>query len=136
MKGIILVSHGKMAEGMADTCRFIMGEGIEQLEALGLKQGESPEEFGVRLQEAAARADTGDGVIILCDLFGGTPCNQAMLLMSDTVDVIAGMNFPLVLELLTARMAGSPAIDSLIENGRQSLQNMRYALQEPGEGDE
>ncbi len=128
MKGIVLVSHGDMAKGMAHSATFFMGDSIEQLEYCGLRQDQSPEDFAQELAVAIAKVDSGDGVIILADLFGGTPCNQSVQQLGDNVELIAGMNFPMLLELLSERMSGDVDAIQLAEKGRMSLINAKELL--------
>lgn len=128
MKGIVLVSHGDMAKGMAHSATFFMGDAIEQLEYCGLRQDQSPEDFAQELAAAVAKADSGDGVFILADLFGGTPCNQAVQQLGDKVELIAGMNFPMLLELLSERVSDDVDAVQLAEKGRRSLINVKELL--------
>lgn len=65
------------------------------------------------MKRAIEKVDIGEGAVILTDLFGGTPCNQAARLLDDRIDLISGMNFPVLLELLTARMAGEIDVAAL-----------------------
>lgn len=138
MKGILLISHGKMAEGTADTCRFIMGDSLAQLDSCCLETGEAPEHYGERLKEKIASVDTGDGVLIFCDLYGGTPCKEAILLLNDKLDLVAGMNFPIILEALTDRLSGDVSVSDLIESSKASIVDVKDAIRQISfsEGDE
>ncbi len=71
MKGIVLLSHGSLARGLADAATFFMGDSIEQLEYCCLRQDSSPDEFAEELKRAIEKVDTGEGAVILADLFGG-----------------------------------------------------------------
>lgn len=128
MIGIVLISHGDLARGMAHSATFFMGDSIEQMEYCCLEKDTSPEKFAGELETAIKKADSGDGVVVLADLFGGTPCNQAVLKLSDKVELIAGMNFPVLLELLTARMAGGVDPTALAESGRRAIYEVKEFL--------
>ncbi len=128
MKGIVLVSHGDMAKGMVHSASFFYGDEIPQLDFCGLRQGQSPEEFAEQLKETIGRVDTGDGVVVLADLFGGTPCNQAILCMNDTTECIAGMNFPMLLELLSDRESEVPGLEGLAEKGKSGIYDVKEFL--------
>ena len=67
---------------------------------------EGPEDFDVKLTEAINSVDTGDGVFVLCDLVGGTPCNRVAYKVSDKVKVLTGMNLSMLMELLGMRLCG------------------------------
>lgn len=136
MKGIVLISHGRMAEGLADTCRFVMGDSLGQLAYCGLETGESPEHYGSRLEEKIREVDTGDGVIIFCDLYGGTPCKEAILRLNEQTDLIAGMNFPILLEALTQRIGGNPDIPEMINSASGSIVDVKKMMAQVSFSDE
>lgn len=135
MKGIVLISHGDMAKGMAQSATLFLGDSIPQLTYCCLQQEDAPEAFAERLESAVRQVDSGEGVVLLADLFGGTPCNQAIVRLKENTELIAGMNFPMLLELLTGRMGGETDIDALVESGRNAIMNGKAALA-AGMGDE
>ena len=104
MIGILVLSHGEMAHGMIHSLNFLYGQ-AEGLRALCLYPEHSPEDFDAMLAEAVAEVDTGDGVLIFTDINGGTPANRALLLAAQRpdVEVIAGMNLPLLLAAVSSR---------------------------------
>ena len=104
MVGILLLSHGRMAEGMIDSCKLFFGDDIPQLRAVCLHVGDTPEEYDEQIKKAIEEVDDGHGVIALVDLFGGTPSNRCSLLLNDNLQVITGMNLPVLLELLNMRI--------------------------------
>lgn len=136
MRGILLVSHGKMASGMLDSATLFFGENIAQLDCLCLLSEDNPAEFGERINKKIEELDTGDGVVILADLYGGTPCNQAVLRLNDRVDLISGMNFGMLLELLGGRPDDNISTNKLIEYGRNGIENLKQLLTELDANDE
>ena len=108
MFGIVLISHGRLAEGMLSAAEMVFGNASRQLAALGLGREENPEEFGRRIGEAIKEVDTGDGVVVLADLLGGTPCNQAAPYASDRVHIVAGLSLAMLLEILGMREGDCP----------------------------
>ncbi len=125
MIGILLMSHGKMAEGMLDSSKLFFGEDIPQVKALCLEPSDNPEDFDERIREAVAEIDDGAGVIAMCDLLGGTPCNRSAFVLNDRLQVITGMNFTMLLELLGKRLAAEDIndidINELMETGKQGI---------------
>ena len=125
MIGILLMSHGRMAEGMLNSCKLFFGEDMPQIEALCLEGEDVPEEFDQRIVEAVKRIDDGSGVIALCDLFGGTPCNRSALLLNEKLQVITGMSLTMLIELLGKRMMAETLeeinIQELIETSRNGI---------------
>lgn len=104
MIGILLLSHGEMANGMRHSLNFLYGQ-AEGLRALCLYPEHSPEDFDALLAEAVAEVDGGEGVLILTDINGGTPANRALMLAASRpdIEVIAGMNLPLLLVAVNIR---------------------------------
>lgn len=103
MIGVVLISHGKMADGMLDSCKLFFGEEIPQISSVCLLPKDSPEEFDKKIQLAISEVDSGGGVLILCDLLGGTPCNRCAYLLNNRIQVIAGVNLSILLEFLATR---------------------------------
>ena len=125
MVGFVLVSHGGMAEGMVEAIRMITGI-EEQLEAVGLYEEDSPEGLMDLVQEAVKRVDTGDGAILFVDLFGATPFNSSARLamtQGDSLEVVCGMNLPMILELIMQREGESLAamVDMAVDTGRNGV---------------
>ena len=83
MIGVLAISHGKMAEGMLDAAHMFFGDDLPGVEALCFMSSDNPEDFDVKLKDAVARVNTGDGVIIFADLMGGTPANRSMYVLGD-----------------------------------------------------
>ena len=92
MQGILLISHGPLAQAMLKTAEIFFGTDQPQLQALSLSSQETAEDYRRRLQEAVNQLDRGQGVVILADLMGGTPCTQTAFLDQDRITVITGMN--------------------------------------------
>ena len=72
MKGILLISHGPLAEGMLKTAEIFFGENIPQMKAVVLNTQDDPEDFRGRLQEAVKEVDTGEGVLVFAFCFAVT----------------------------------------------------------------
>ena len=124
MKGIVLVSHGKLAEGMLDAVKMFAGE-PEQIAALGFMPEEELALFAGKLKRAVDEVDSGDGVVVFCDLLFGSPCNcSGMLLRTEEdlerVQVVTGVNLPMVIEYVTARGSGM-GVESVIQTGRDGI---------------
>lgn len=121
MLGILVVSHGNTAEGLLDSLTMFFGENIESIDYLSLKMNMGADEFGQLMDEKLTQLDDGDGVLVMADLKGGTPGNQAMMRASDKVKVIFGVNLPILMELLAARMGDEIDIENLVLKGKESI---------------
>ncbi len=104
MIGIVVLSHGNMAEGMLHSVQFLHGK-AEGVKSLCLYPTQAVEEFDAQLRDVIAEVDEGEGVLIFTDVNGGTPANRALVIAAQRADieVISGVNLPLLLEALEAR---------------------------------
>lgn len=101
--GIIIVSHGDYGSAILRTAEFILGP-ISDCSSISVDAGHEVSETVRRLEDAAERLDKGAGVIILTDMFGGTPTNLALsLLVKHHVEVVTGVNMPMLLKVCTSR---------------------------------
>jgi len=98
MVGIVVVTHGELAGALVRTGELILGP-LEQVIAVGLDPNESDERMFSQIREAKDAADSGDGVLIMVDMFGGTPSNLALRFLDVTqVEVLTGVNLPMILK--------------------------------------
>ncbi len=102
MIGVVVCTHHTLAAALVETVKGIVGE-FEGLVAVGVEYGDAPEGTHERLGEAIREVDMGDGVVLLCDMFGGTPSNLSLSFLSDELEVVTGVNLPMLLKLFTAR---------------------------------
>jgi len=121
MLGIVLISHGGMADGMLNSASMFFGEtGLQNVATVSLLPSEGPEDFDVKLTDAINKVETGDGVVILCDLLMGTPCNRSIYKIQEIggekLQVITGMNLPILVELLGMCMGGITLADLNVDN--------------------
>lgn len=105
MIGMILVTHGKLAEHFIDAMEHVVGK-QDAIATICIGPNDDMEQRRREIAEAIREVDSGDGAIILTDLFGGTPSNLAIsLLDAGRVEVIAGINLPMLIRLAGARKA-------------------------------
>jgi PTS system mannose-specific IIA component len=114
MVGIVLISHGEMAAGMLDAARMIVGE-QEQILPISLNEEDDVEGLMGRIANAIKEIDTGEGILVLVDVFGASPFNaSARLAMGGAkIEVITGMNLPMLLELAIQR--DSQGFEALVQ---------------------
>lgn len=133
MIGIVLISHGNLAAGMLDSLHMFYGEELKQIDTLSLRLEDDPTKFGEKLDQKLNELDTGDGVFIVADMLGGTPCNQALMRLGDRVKVLAGMNLPLLMELLNERQFGSVNLEHLVQTAKDAVLNAGNLISETPE---
>ena len=103
MIGLVLVTHGRLASEFIVAMEHVVGP-QQQIAPICIGPDDDMEERRDQIAAAIRNVDSGDGVIILTDLFGGTPSNLAIsLLQSGKTEVIAGINLPMLIRLAGAR---------------------------------
>ena len=103
MIGVVLVTHGRLAVEFRSALEHVVGP-QKQIETVTIGPDDDVEQRRKDIIDAVERVDTGDGVAILTDMFGGTPSNLAISVMSrPNVEVIAGINLPMLVKLAKVR---------------------------------
>jgi len=132
MIGIVLVSHGRLAQELAETLEHVVGQ-QSQLATISLFPQDDIEAKRDEILKAAESVETGEGVVILTDMFGGTPSNLAhSLLNGRNIEIVAGMNLPLLIKLASVRKT-KPIQESVLlaqEAGRKYIQIASHILNE------
>lgn len=107
MVGIIVMTHGELAAGLLSACEVIMGPS-EQVKALSLRREGNIDELAEEFEHALEEVDTGDGVLVLADLFGGSPCNVASMGLRNALSyhLVSGANLPMLIEAINSRDEG------------------------------
>lgn len=108
MIGLVLVSHGPLADGFRQAAEMIMGP-QPALAVLGLEPAQDMDRFRTDLEGAIHGVDQGEGVLVLADLFGGSPANTAAYVLGAGVEVLCGCSLPMLIEALGARGEGDLA---------------------------
>jgi PTS system mannose-specific IIA component len=130
MIGVVVATHGKLAEELIRTAEAVVGP-IEQIAPVSIV-ATSPDVRG-ELKSAIQRVDQGEGVLLLTDLLGGSPTNLCLSFLTERkVEVITGVNLPMLLKLPGLRKAGSGGIvevaQKLVEAGQKSVAHASEAL--------
>ena len=107
MIGLVLVTHGRLADEFRNAVQHVVGQ-QEQLETVSIEADDDMEQRRLDIVAAVTSANSGAGVIMLTDMFGGTPSNLAISVMEPgRVEVIAGMNLPMLIKLSSVRNGDS-----------------------------
>jgi PTS system mannose-specific IIA component len=103
MVGIVVVTHCRLADELLAAAELIVGK-VPQCVAISIDPGEGIAQIGQKVEDAIATVDTGQGVLILTDLFGGTPSNVSLSFLKEKkVEVLSGVNLPILIKLCTSR---------------------------------
>jgi mannose PTS system EIIA component len=129
MIGVVVATHGKLAEELIRTAEAVVGK-IEQISPMSI-EASSPDMRG-DLKAAIQQVDQGDGVLLLTDIYGGSPTNLCLSFLTERkVEVVTGVNLPMLLQLPSVRNAkgGIAAVaQKLVEAGQKSVTNASEAL--------
>ena len=103
MIGVVIVTHGRLAHEFRAALEHVVGP-QEQIETISIGPDDDLDLRRSDMLTALARVDTGEGVIVLTDMFGGTPSNLAISVMEPgRVEVVAGVNLPMLIKLASVR---------------------------------
>lgn len=135
MIGIILVTHGNFGESLLSAASMIMGDN-EKCTALGIDVSRPMDEIIQELKKKVQELDTGSGVLIMTDMFGGTPTNISLSLLSHSqTEVITGVNLPMLLKAMGGR---DKKLDNLAQEikgaGKQGILVAGDVLKRPVQG--
>ncbi|KPF85503.1 PTS fructose transporter subunit IIA [alpha proteobacterium AAP38] len=134
MIGLVLVTHGNLAVEFIAAMEHVVGP-QKQVCAVCIGPEDDMEQRRNDILADVAKCDTGDGVVVLTDMFGGTPSNLAISIMDRAkVEVIAGMNLPMLIKLASIRKTGADlksAVAAAQEAGRKYI-NVASALLSDG----
>ncbi len=123
MIGLVLVTHGNLGREFLTALEHVVGS-QKAIESISIGPRDDMEEKRQEIADAAAKVEAGKGVIILTDLFGGTPSNLAIsLLDKGKIEVIAGANLPMLIRLESARkcMNVNDAVAAAREAGKKYI---------------
>ena len=103
MVGILIVTHRRLAEELIATAELIVG-GIDSCVGLSLDPNLSVDHLRQQITQAMDEVNDGDGVIVLTDMFGGTPSNLSLSFLNEEgIEVVTGVNLPMLLKLAHSR---------------------------------
>jgi PTS system mannose-specific IIA component len=98
MIGVVVVTHGQLATELLNAAEMIVGE-LPRFTAVSIGWHEDTEDARSEIADAVARVNGDAGVLVLTDMFGGTPSNLAMTFLGERVEVITGVNLPMLIKL-------------------------------------
>ena len=123
MIGMVLVTHGRLAEEFISALEHVVGPQAN-VGAVCIGPDDDMEQRRAEILDLAVQADEGDGVVLLTDMFGGTPSNLAISVMNTTnVEIIAGVNLPMLIKLVSVRKS-EPLAEAVVkaqESGRKYI---------------
>ncbi len=131
MTNIIVVTHGPLATALVQSAQMIIGEQPVGIVALPLSAEDDLESARARIAAALRGDGAREETLVLVDLFGGTAANAAAWVLCDhDFELVAGVNLPMLLEVLLnrAQMSAAELADLAVRVGKQSIADVRAAL--------
>jgi mannose PTS system EIIA component len=123
MIGVVVVTHGQLATELLNAAETIVGD-LPQFAAVSIGWHDDVDDAREEIKQAIARVQGPDGVLILTDMFGGTPSNLGLtFLEADRVEVITGVNLPMLIKL-----AGKKTSSGLLAVAREMREEGRNAI--------
>jgi PTS system mannose-specific IIA component len=102
MVGVVVVTHCHLAEELIAAAQLVVGEDLKQFQPVSIDPKEESEEIREKIISAIRKADGGEGILILTDMYGGTPSNISLSFLEERkIEVITGVNLPMLLKLAT-----------------------------------
>jgi PTS system mannose-specific IIA component len=124
MVGFVIVGHGSVAEALIATAQGIVGP-LERVAAVNLQPHEGLDLGRSKIVEAIHAVNDGDGVVLLADMFGGTPSNCCLTILEEgKLEVVTGFNLPMLLKIPTARaqnLSVRETAQALVQNGQKNI---------------
>lgn len=123
MVGILIISHGRLAEALISSVQSIVGD-LQKVRGVSIWPKDSEEEIKDRIRKTMGEVNDGNGVVVLTDILGGTPTNLSLsFLQEESVEVVTGVNMPMLLTVSSYRDGRSlREVGKLAkESGRKSI---------------
>jgi PTS system mannose-specific IIA component len=102
MVGVVVVTHCHLGEELIAAAELVVGEELKQFQSVSIDPREGSEEIREKIIAAIRKVDEGEGILILTDMYGGTPSNISLSFLEERkIEVITGVNLPMLLKLAT-----------------------------------
>ncbi len=123
MIGVLIVAHGNLGQSLIECASHVMGNRPAQLEALAISHQDDPASMLPQAQALVKSLDSGQGVLVLADIYGATPCNIVTRLLKDSgAEGVAGVNLPMLVRVLNYRQQGlQPCLEKALSGGREGV---------------
>lgn len=131
MVGLVVASHGRLAEELVATAEQIVGK-LPAVATCNIEPGTSLEDLRAKMRQAVLAVDQGDGVILMADLFGGSPCKESLMMCSERyrsgkLEVLAGVNLPMLIKANSLRSEEMPLSEMATQLATHAQRNITCA---------
>ena len=123
MVGILIVTHGRLAQELLETTKIIVGKNVDNVIPITVGWNDDMADIQKTIAAATAKVDQGSGVLILTDMFGGTPSNISLSFLSENVEIITGVNLPMLIKIVNVgdRYTLKELAHLIYEQGKKSI---------------
>ncbi|CAN4266265.1 MAG: PTS fructose transporter subunit IIA [Candidatus Methylopumilus sp.] len=123
MIGILIIAHGGFGESLLECAKHVIGNEPRQVAYLAVTNHDDPDHLLPVAQNLVAKLNEGDGVLVLSDMYGATPCNiVSKLLVPGVVEGVAGVNMPMIVRTMTYRHESLMAlVEKAVAGGREGV---------------
>lgn len=132
MVGIIIAAHLRLAEELLSAARIITGSQLDNFRTVSINIDDNPDLVRERLLAAVREVNTADGTVIMVDMFGGTPSNLSLSLLSrGKIEIITGVNLPMIIEAAggSHTRSLSDLISTIIASGQRGIRSAGTILE-------
>ncbi|MEE9273912.1 MAG: PTS sugar transporter subunit IIA [bacterium] len=122
MIGLVVVGHGDLPQALLGAAESVLGD-VTQMQAICLRPDSDPNAISGEIEAAMREVDSGEGVLIMTDMMGGTPTNAALAMLNHpNVEVVTGVNLPMLLKMPFLKdKTVREAAEFLVGYGRRNL---------------
>jgi len=123
MVGILIVTHGRLAQELLETTKIIVGKSIDHIIPISVGWNDDMADIQKIISSAINKVDQGEGVLVLTDMFGGTPSNISLSFLSEKVEIITGVNLPMLIKIMNVgeRYKLKELAQLITEQGKKSI---------------
>jgi mannose PTS system EIIA component len=126
MIALLIVAHGNLGDSLIQCATYVLGKRPDALENLDLSSCDDPADMLTRARAKLAELDQGEGVLVLTDVYGATPCNTVCkVIAAERIEAVAGVNLPMLLKALTYRDQGmAKLLEKAVSGGQSGIFNI------------
>ena len=132
MVGVIIAAHLRLADELLSAARIITGSRLDNFRTISINIDDKPDQAREKLLAVVRELNTPDGTVILVDMFGGTPSNLSLSLLSrGTIEIITGVNLPMIIEAAGSshRVSLAELISMLTATGQRGISSAGTILE-------
>ena len=128
MIGILIIAHGNLAESLSECAKHVLGKELQQLAYLAVEKIDDPAGLLPEARRLANTLNTGEGVLVLSDMYGATPCNLVInLLQPGLIEGVAGVNLPMLVRAMTYRHESLlKLVEKAVSGGREGVLHFNH----------